>query len=78
MGSIVMNLSQASGSMCSGSAANPASLSDGSQLGFNFTCSDAASASVGDRFKAEITFTYTATGESLSHTMTGDITTKVE
>jgi hypothetical protein len=78
MGAIMMNLSQTSGGMCSGSAANPASIIDGAQQEFNFTCSDAVSASVGDRFKATITFAYTATGETLSHTMTGDLTTKVE
>jgi hypothetical protein len=78
MGTIVMNLSQTSGSMCSGSVNNPVTIVDGAQQQFNFTCSDAVSASVGDRFKATITFVYTAAGEQLSHTMTGDLTTKVE
>ena len=55
----------------------PTSINDGAQALFVFDCS-LGSASVGDRFKATITFTYTASGETMAHTMTGDITTKVE
>jgi len=51
-------------------------LADGAQNSFTFACSSMGS--VGDRFKATQTIMYTASGESLSHTMTGDITTKVE
>jgi YD repeat-containing protein len=74
---ITMTLNQASNNACTGVVV-PTNITDGAQDAFEFTCSDASGANVGDRFKATLTFTYTAAGETMSHTMTGDITTKVE
>jgi len=75
--SVSMSLASNAGGSCTGTV-TPNNITDGNQDLFTFTCADAASANTGDRFKATITFSYTAAGESLSHTMTGDITTKVE
>jgi len=57
-------------------ASNSVIIADGAEDDFTFSCSNMGI--VGDRFKATQTITYTATGEALSHTMTGDLTTKVE
>jgi len=51
-------------------------LTDGATADFTFGCSSMGV--VGDRFKATQTITYTASGETMTHTMTGDLTTKVE
>jgi YD repeat-containing protein len=69
----------ASGVSCSNASGynQPNNITDGAQAAFWYDCGLSGS-SVGDRFKATLTFTYTAAGESMSHTMTGDITTKVE
>ena len=74
---ISMTLNQASATACT-NVITPNNITDGSAQRYEFTCSDAIGANVGDRFKATLTFTYKAAGEQLSHTMTGDITTKVE
>jgi len=74
---ISMTLKQASNNDCSG-VVTPNNITDGAQQRYEFTCSDAIGANVGDRFKATLTFTYNAASEELRHTMTGDITTKIE
>lgn len=51
-------------------------ITDGAEVTFQFGCSGMGS--VGDRFKATQQLTYVANGETMSHTMTGDLTTKVE
>lgn len=75
--SVAMSLASNAGGSCSG-VSTPNNVTDGDQDLYIFTCADATGANTGDRFKATMTFTYTAAGETMSHTMTGDITTKVE
>lgn len=54
-------------------------IADGARGQWVWTCNDiTAATSEGTKFKAAISFTYTESGDTLSHTATGDITTKVE
>jgi len=57
-------------------APNSVIIADGAEDDFTFSCSNMGT--VGDRFKATQTLTYKAVGETMSHTMTGDLTTKIE
>jgi hypothetical protein len=75
---ITMSLNSAAGGACIAGTVNSSTIVDGAQQNFRFSCTDADNANVGDRFKSTLTFVYTAAGESMSHTMTGDLTTKVE
>ena len=75
---VSITLASAAGGACVAGTTNSSTIIDGAQELYQFSCADADAANVGDRFKATMTFTYKASGESLSHTMKGDITTKVE
>ncbi|MDD9952785.1 MAG: hypothetical protein OXR66_00445 [Candidatus Woesearchaeota archaeon] len=46
--------------------------------GANFNLTGCTGAAVGDRFKADITISYTKSGESVSHTSTGTVQARVE
>ncbi len=65
---------------CAADAGNPTTIADGDTAGFYWDCDTTAvpAGSEGSRFKGALTFTYTASGETLSHTITGDITTRIE
>jgi hypothetical protein len=75
---VSMTLNSAAAGACVAGTANSTTIIDGAQQRYQFSCVDADNAAVGDRFKAVLTFVYVASGETMSHTMTGDITTKVE
>ncbi len=80
IGSVTFNaLEVGPGGACTVNAANPASVTDGGVGTFNWNCpSIDASTIQGSKFKATLTLIYTGSGDTLSHTVTGDITTKVE
>ena len=57
----------------------PTTIAEGADATFKFDCGAAgANYNEGDRFKAALTMVYTFSGQSLSHTVTGDMTTRVE
>ena len=77
--SVTMTLTPVGGSPCTeGTTEHDTSIADGGLGHFKFNCAALADASDGDRFKGVISFGYTASGETLSHNMTGDITARVE
>ncbi len=64
---------------CAPNVANPTSISDGSEATFNWNCPGVSdSTAEGSRFKATLTLGYTLQGQTLSHTVTGDMTSRVE
>ncbi|MCK4521831.1 MAG: hypothetical protein KAU20_04610 [Nanoarchaeota archaeon] len=77
IGTVTMTLTPVGGSACSAGTTQDTSIADGGLGHFQFSCA-LASASKGDRFKGAISLGYIASGETLNHTMAGDITTRVE
>ncbi|MEK6826170.1 MAG: hypothetical protein AABX90_00910, partial [Nanoarchaeota archaeon] len=59
-----------------GSPVNPTSITDGATATFGFECTGLGA--VGDRFKATLSFVYTQSGQTLSHTVIGDMTARIE
>ena len=53
-------------------------LADGARGQWVWTCNDIDANSADSKFKADISFTYTAGGETLSHDISGSMTTRVE
>jgi len=61
---------------CPPLADNPTTIIDGGTSTFYFTC--AGIGSIGDRFKGTLSLYYTQSGQTLSHNITGDLTTRIE
>jgi len=81
-----MTLTEQDGNVCTAVTENGAvagagdqALADGARGQWVWTCNDiSATTPVGSKFKVDMQFAYVASGESLSHTASGSMTTKVE
>ena len=77
---VFVNTSDSSAVLCNTAttvAGLPIDHANGVKKVYNFTCSDAVGKQ-GKKFKAAINVIYNKDAESINHTATGDLTTKVE
>jgi len=53
-------------------------LANGQKTVFTMSCTNTAAANVGDKFRSDVSVIYTKSGESVTHTASGSITSSVE
>ncbi|MCX6710945.1 MAG: hypothetical protein NTZ02_02535 [Candidatus Woesearchaeota archaeon] len=57
---------------------DPATITDGNTATYVWAAASLPTGTAGSKYKADIVFTYTAEGSTLSHSETGSLTTKYE
>ncbi|MFH1592345.1 MAG: hypothetical protein ABIB47_03185 [Candidatus Woesearchaeota archaeon] len=74
-----VNENTATGPLCIAAAGNPTSIAEGNAATFTWNCPSVDDTTAqGTRFKGISSLTYTLTGQTLSHTVTGDLTARIE